>query len=80
MSFFTRQPATAGTKSPMSEADNIILNAGRIAEQTMLDCFSQSAAFWTAYRRKQAADLERDFPGYQEDLKRHRAATGLPPL
>jgi hypothetical protein len=79
MSFVTRHQS-ARTQPEVSAADNIILNAGRIADETMLDCFTESRAFWSAFRRKQAEQLETEYPGYREELNRQRALAGLPPV
>jgi hypothetical protein len=46
-----------------------------LAEQRAAD-----AAWWAAHRRHQAEELEREYPGYREELNKQRAATGLPPV
>ena len=80
MSFFTRNSAQPRTKRPPKAPDNIILNIGQIADEAILDAFSQSRAFWAAYRRKEAETLETQYPGYREELNKSRAAVGLPPV
>lgn len=83
MGFFTRRPQLNNTSvrgATETEADQIILNAGRLAEDAMLDCFTQSAAFWAAYRRKETERLESEYPGYRDELTKRRAAAGLPPV
>ncbi len=81
MRFFTgSQSAQSSPKPPFVEADNIISNAGRIADEAILDCITESAAFWTAYRRRETRRLEKQLPGYREELNKQRALAGLPSL
>jgi hypothetical protein len=65
-----------------SQADNIILNAGRITDEALLDTFTKGAAFSAAFRRHEASLLEKYFPGcgYREELNKQRSAAGLPPI
>jgi hypothetical protein len=82
MKVFERRSAVSHTASAqtVSVADNLVLNAGRIADETILDCLTESRAFWTAFRRRQLERLENEYPGYREELNRRRALAGLPPL
>ena len=75
MSFFSRRQV-----GQTSQADNIILNAGRIAENAMLECFTQHRAETIARQRQETEILEREYPGYKEELNRQRVAAGLPPI
>lgn len=75
MSFFSRRAC-----GETSQADNIILNAGRIAEAAMLECFTQHRAETIARQRKETENLEREYPGYREELNRQRRAAGLHPI
>jgi len=77
MGLFTRSVKSArSTYQP----DPIIMITARMAEEAMMDCFTQQAAFWAAHRRKKAEQLDREYPGYREELNRQRAAVDLPPI
>ena len=81
MNFFPRRRRAETAPEPaLAEADNIILNAGRITDQTILESLASSAAFWAVYRRHQTGRLEREYPGYREELNRQRTLAGLPPI
>ncbi len=75
-----QQNRSTEPRGGLIEVDRIILNAGQIAEEAMLDSFTQSAAFWTAHRRQETARLEREYPGYRDELNKLRAGAGLPPI
>jgi len=77
MGLLTRTPKTGG---PYSDIDRVILCAGEIADEAILGCFIESAAYAAAQDRTRARELDRKYPGYRQELNKRRAAAGLPPL
>lgn len=75
--FFTRKE---NTRAPRQETDPIILAVGQITDEAILGSLVEEAAFWAAHNRKRTGDLDREYPGYREELNRRRAAVGLPPI
>ena len=75
MSFFSPR-----RRGEIGQADDIILNAGRIADAAMLECFTQHRAESVARQRKETEDLEPKYPGYREELNKQRRAAGLRPI
>ena len=78
MNFFTRR-STSGTRA-LSKADRIILYAGQITDAVILESWARNRAESIARHRKETEDLERQYPGYREELNRQRSLAGLPPL
>ena len=63
-----------------SHVDRIILYAGYITDNVILDLWTRSRAESIARQRKEIEDLEQRYPGYRTELNRQRAFVGLPPL
>lgn len=79
MSFFSRRSSRT-IRAPLSQADRIILYCGRITDEVILESWTRDRAESIARHRKETQDIERQYPGYREELNRQRTSAGLPPL
>ena len=79
MSFFSSRPeGRPQHDDELESVDPIILEAGKLADEAMLDCLTETGAYWATYRRWQTENRDRQIPGYRDELNRRRAAAGLP--